>query len=80
MVGVIIPVNNYLILARGYPGIQPVADLQRAMIEQYLSSWTSAKQKGLLACEEKIIFDGNSESWPVFRIEITGILISYGLL
>ena len=41
--------------------------------------WTSAKQKGLLTIEEKITFGGSSESWPVFHIELTGILTKYGL-
>ena len=31
-------------------------------------------------CDKKITFDGVYESWPVFRIEITGILIKYGLI
>ena len=80
MVGFLISVKNYLSLARVYPGLPPVVGMLRVMLEIYLSSWTSAKQKGLLTCEEKIIFDGVSESWPVFRIDMTGILIKYGLL
>ena len=35
---------------------------------------------GILTCEEKIAFDGASESWPVFRIETTGILTKHALL
>ena len=34
---------------------------------------------GILTCEGKITFDGASESWPVFRIYMAGILIKYGL-
>ena len=52
----------------------------RVMIEGYLSSWTSANQKGIFTCEEKKAFVGASESWPVFLIEMTGILIKYGLI
>ena len=37
-------------------------------------------QSGTLTSEEKIVFDGSPESWPVFRIELTGILIKRGLL
>ena len=37
------------------------------------------KQTGILTCEEKITFDDISESWPVFRTEMTGILIKHGL-
>ena len=39
----------------------------------------SAKQKGLFTCDEKISFDGIYESWHALRIELTGILIDYGL-
>ena len=38
------------------------------------------KQMGVLTCEEKIKFYGASESWPVFLIEITCILIKHVLL
>ena len=79
MVGSLTSVKKYLILARASPGILPVVGLQRVMLEQYLSYWTSAKQKGVLTSEEKIMFDGSSKIWPVFRIDITGILIKYGL-
>ena len=54
--------------------------MPRVTLEEYLSSWTSTKQKGTLTCDEKITFDGVSEIYPVFRIEMTGILIKYGLL
>ena len=33
-----------------------------------------------MTCEEKITFDCVSESWLVFRIDMTGILIKHGLL
>ena len=52
----------------------------RVTIEGHLSSWTSTEQMGILTCEENITFDGASESWPVFRIEMTGILIKNGFL
>ena len=80
MVGVLISVKKYLSLARVYPGLPPVAIMIRVTLERYLSSWTSAKKKIILTCEEKITFDGVSESFPVFRIEMTGILIKHGLL
>ena len=79
MVGVLISVKKYLRLARACPGLPPVIDLKQVTLKKYVSYLTSDKQKGLLNSEEKITFDGNSESWPVFRIEMTGILIKYGL-
>ena len=42
--------------------------------------WTSTKQMGILTCEEKITFDGASESWPVFCIEMAGIFIKHLIL
>ena len=68
MVEVLISVKKYLKLACTYPGIPPVVDMKRATLEQYISSWTSAKKKVLLTCEDKITFDGSYESWPVFFI------------
>ena len=79
MVEVLTSVKKYLRLARAYPGIPPVVDLKQVKIERYLYYWTSDKHKGLLTSEEKITFDSNSESWPVFCIEMTGILIKFGL-
>ena len=77
---VLISVKNYLSLAIIYPGLPPVLGMLIAKIKVYLSSCTSAKQMGILTCEENITFDGASESWPVFRIEMTGILIKNGFL
>ena len=79
MVEVFTSVKKYLRLARAYPGIPPVVDLKQVKIERYLYSWTYDKHKGLLTSEEKITFDGNSESWPVFCIEMRGILIKYDI-
>ena len=52
----------------------------RVTLERFLSSCTYAKQNGVLTCEERIKFDGVSESWTVFCIEMKGILIKYGIL
>ena len=52
----------------------------RVTLEGYLYYWTSMKQMGILTCEEKIKFDGASESWPIFRIEMKGIVIKHGLV
>ena len=71
--------KNCLGLARVYPGLPPVVGMLRLTLEGYLSSCTSVKQMGILTCEEKITFDGASDSWPVFRIDMTGILIKHGL-
>ena len=79
MVGALTPVKKYLSLDRFYPGLPPIVGMQRVTLEQYLSSWMPAKHKGILTSEEKITFDSIYESWPVFRIETTGILIKYGL-
>ena len=62
------------------PRDTPVVVMFIVTLEKCFSSWTSDNQKGILTCEEKIKFDGFSESLTVFRIEITGILIKYGLL
>ena len=80
IVGVLISVKNYISLSRVYPGLPHVAVILIVALEVYIYSWTSAKQMGVLTCEENIKFDGASESWPVFRIEMTGILIKHGIL
>ena len=66
-------------MAHVHLGLPDITGLTHTQIERYLSSWKYAKQKGLLTCEEKISFDGSSENWPAFRIELTGILIKYGI-
>ena len=73
-------VKKFLSLARAYPGLPSVVSMPRSTLEGYLSLWTYAKQIGILACEEKIVFDGDSEIWPVFRIEMIFILIQQVLL
>ena len=80
IVGVLISVKNYLRLACVYPVLPLALGMLRFTLEGYLSSWTSAKNMGIPTCEENITFYGVSESWPVFRIEITGILIKHGFL
>ena len=77
---VLISVKNYLSLAIIYPGLPPVLGMLIAKIKVYLSSCTSAKQMGILTCEENITFDGASESCPVFGTEMTGFLIKPALL
>ena len=73
IVGVLISMKNYLRLACVYPVLPLALGMLRFTLEGYLSSWTSAKKMGIPTCEENITFYGVSESWPVFRIEITGI-------
>ena len=48
-------------------------------LDSYLLSWIFSKQKVLFSYDEKVAFDGNSDSWLAFRIELTGILIKNGL-
>ena len=79
ILGALISAKQYLSLERVYLGIPPIKGLSRTVLERYLSSWKSAKQKGLLTSEDKITFDGSSESWPIFSIELTDFLIKYGL-
>ena len=79
MVGSLILAKEYLSLRRVHPSLPDIRDLTRTQLERYISSWSSAKQKGLFPCDEKVSFDGNSESWPGFHIELTGILIKNGL-
>ena len=68
MVGALISVKKFLKIAKIYPGLPPVESLDKASLEIYLYLWTSAKQSGILTCEEKIVFDCAPESWPVFCI------------
>ena len=76
--GALISAKRHLRLEHVHPGLPPIDSLRRAMLELYLSSWTSANKKGILTIHDKITSDGSSESWPVFCIELTGILIKYG--
>ena len=79
MVAPLVSVREYLGLRRAHPSLPGIRELTRLQLDSYLSSWSSAKQKGIFHCEEKVSFDGNSESWPAFRIELTGILIKHGI-
>ena len=78
MVASLVLVKEYLSLRRIHPSLPAIQDITRLQLDSYLSSWSSAKQKGLFPCYEKVAFDGNSESWPAFCIELTGILIKNG--
>ena len=53
--------------------------IPRVTLKVYLYSWTSDKEIGVLTCEENITFDGASEIYPVFCIDMTGIIIKRGL-
>ena len=43
MVGSLISVNKFLTLVQYYPGIPSMVVMDRVSLEQYLSSWASAK-------------------------------------
>ena len=79
MVGPLISAREYLSLRRVHPSLPEIRELTRTQLERYLLLWSSAKHKGLFPCDEKVLFDGNSEIWPEFLIELTGILIKHGL-
>ena len=79
MVRSTISVNKYLTVAQSYLGLTSVVDLDMVLLEIYLCSWSSDNQNGTLNCEEKIAFYGSPESWTVFLIELTGIIIQRGL-
>ena len=79
MVAPLVSAREYLGLRRVHPGLPDLMELTRLKIDMYLSSWSSAKQKGIITCYEKVSFDGNSEIWPGFLIELTGNLIKHGL-
>ena len=79
MMAPLVSVKEYLSLRHIHPSLLGIRDVTRLQLDSYLSSWSSAKQKCLFPCDEKVAFDGNSESWPAFRIELTGILIKHGL-
>ena len=70
-------VKIYISLTRAYPGLTPVVGMLRVMIEGYLSSWKFGDKIEILTCEERISIEGASESWPIFRIYITGIIIKH---
>ena len=80
MVGAPIDVKEYPTVVQYYLGPPSAVDLDRVLLEIYLFSWSSANLSGILTCEENIAFDGSPESWPVFRIELTGIIIQLRLL
>ena len=60
--------KEYLSLRRIHPNLPAIQDVTRLQLDSYLSSWSSAKKKGLFPCYEKVAFDGNSESWPAFAL------------
>ena len=80
MVGALISVKKYLTVPQDYPGLLYVVDIYRVFLGICLSSWASAKHNCILTCEGNIAFDFSPESWPVFHIELTGIIIQCGLL
>ena len=79
MVRAIISVNKYFTLDQSYPGLLSMVYLDDVSLELYMSSWAYLKQTRILTCDQKIAFDGYPDSWPVFRIELTGIIIQRGL-
>ena len=54
MVGPLISAKAYLSLERVHPGLPEITGLTRTQLERYISSWTSAKQKGIFTCDKKI--------------------------
>ena len=78
MVSVLVLVKQYLSLNSINPSLPAIQDVTRLQLDGYMSSWSSVKGKGLFPPVETITFDGSSESWPGFRIELTGILIKHG--
>ena len=79
MVVPLISAKECFSLRRVHPSLPDIRYVTRNRLERYLSLWSSAKQKGLFPCDEKVLFEGNYECWPGFRIELTGILIKHGL-
>ena len=79
MVAPLVLVREYLGLRRVHPSLPGIRELTRLQLDIHLSSWSSAKHKGLFPCDEKVLFDGNSDRWPRFRIKLTVILIKHGL-
>ena len=78
MVFVLVLVKQYLSLRRIHSSLPAIQDVMRVQLDGYMSSWSSVKGKGLFPPVETIKFDGSSEIWPAFRIELTGILIKHG--
>ena len=79
MVGPLILAKQYLSLRHVNPSLLDIRDVTHTQLERYLSSWSSANQKGLFPCDEKVSFDGNYDIWPGFRIKLTVILIKHGI-
>ena len=79
MVAPLVLAKENLRLRRIHPSLPGIRDVTRLQLDSYLLSWSYAKQKSLFPCDEKVAFDGNSEIWTAFRIELTGILIKHGL-
>ena len=80
IVSALISVKKYLTLSKSYPKLPHVGILCKEFMEEHLSSWESVKMIWIIACEENISFDGSPESWTVFCIESTGVLIKRDLL
>ena len=78
MVSVLVLVKQHLSLKSIHPRLPAIQDITRLQLDGYMSSWCYVKGKGLFPPVETIAFDGSSESWPEFRIELTGILIKHG--
>ena len=51
MMGTLISAKEYLSLARVHPSIPDIRELTHTQLERYLSSWSSAKQKGFFPCD-----------------------------
>ena len=78
LVSVLVMVKKYLSLKCIHPSLPAIKDVTRLQLVDYMQSWDAVKGKGLFPPEETISFDGSCESWPGFRIELTGILIKHG--
>ena len=72
--------NKYIVVAETYTNLNKIDKSEINLMEQYLYSCNSAKSAGILTYEEDIVFDGYPEIWPIFHVELNGVLMEFGLL
>ena len=75
----LISTKKYIVVAETYTNLNKMDKLERNLMEQYLYSCNSEKSAGILTSEEDIVLDGYPERWPIFHLELNGVLTKFGL-
>ena len=76
----LISMKKYIVVAETYTNLTKMDKLEIKLMDLYLYSCNSAKSAGILTCEEDIVFDVPPEKYPIFYVELNGILMKCGLL